>query len=170
MTRKEIWKNINNFEGYQVSNFGRIKNIRNLTILKPAMTYNGYEIVCLSKKSKTKKFRVNRLVAEAFIPNPSNYPIVNHKDGNKLNNNVNNLEWCTHSYNLIEAYRLKLRTSRIKSKKVKQMQNNKTIKIWNSTSEIEKTLGYSSGDISQVCNKKRKSAYGYKWEYLEKGE
>ena len=50
------------------------------------------------------------------------------------------------------------------------MQNNKTIKIWNSTSEIEKTLGYSSGDISQVCNKKRKSAYGYKWEYLEKGE
>lgn len=167
----EIWKDIVGYEGlYQVSNFGKVKNIKTLKILKPSLTYNGYEMVKLSKNSKVKNFRINRLVAEAFIPNPNNYPIVNHKDGNKLNNNINNLEWCSYSYNLIEAYRLKLKTSRIKSKKVNQIQNNKTIKIWNSTSEIEKKLGYSSGNISQVCNKKRKSAYGYKWEYLKEGD
>ena len=103
----EIWKDIKNYEGiYQINNFGKIKsaykkgNNCNNKILKVSYTYNGYERVGLSKNNKTKKYLVHRLVAETFIPNPNNYPCINHKDENKQNNNINNLEWCTRSYNI----------------------------------------------------------------------
>jgi len=72
---------------------------------------NGYYYVCLSKNGKVRKFKVNRLVAQAFIPNPDNKPFVNHIDGDKLNNNVNNLEWCTQSENMLHAYKYGLRKS-----------------------------------------------------------
>lgn len=116
--KNEIWKDVPNYEGlYQVSNYGRLKSLE-----KSVKFYSGYakkkcerkypeRIICknhiangylqleLYKNGKAKKIKMHRLVAETFIPNPNNYPCVNHKDENKLNNCVDNLEWCTYSYN-----------------------------------------------------------------------
>lgn len=117
----EIWKDIKGYEGkYQVSNLGYVKSlmmwtgdryIRRDKILRGLLNKNGYLYVSLSKDGKVERFKVNRLVAEAFIDNPYNLPITNHKDGNKLNNVTDNLEWCTYSDNLKHAYKKGLRKS-----------------------------------------------------------
>jgi len=110
----EIWKDIKEYEGlYQVSSLGKIRRIRfiNNIVNKPQVRILstrkidnlGYPTVCLCKNNHTKYKRVHRIVAETFILNPLNLPCVNHKDGNKTNNNVDNLEWCTHSYNTKHA-------------------------------------------------------------------
>lgn len=94
----EIFKKIVGSEKYSVSNYGRVRN-DNTGKMVPQGTNFGYRIVSLFENGKAKKYRVHRLVADAFIPNPNNYPIVNHKDEIKDNNRMENLEWCTHSYN-----------------------------------------------------------------------
>lgn len=98
---EEQWKNISGYEDlYQVSNYGRVRKTNGKNnYLTPYCRSDGYEQVVLCKNSKTKTIRIHRLVAQAFIPNPSNLPEINHKDENKLNNNVDNLEWCDSSYN-----------------------------------------------------------------------
>ena len=94
----EVWKEIKDYEGlYWVSNLGRIKNKHN-RILKPEIR-RGYYSVDLCKNSNRKKCRIHRLVARAFIANPDNLPFINHKDMNRLNNKINNLEWCDNTYN-----------------------------------------------------------------------
>ena len=108
----EIWKDIEGFEGlYQVSNFGRVKCVEHKcpgrhglrTVKEHLMTQvkgsKGYFYVALSNMDRGRTFTVHRLVAKAFIPNPENLPCVNHKDEDKFNNNVDNLEWCTSLYN-----------------------------------------------------------------------
>lgn len=115
----ETWKDIPLYEGkYQVSNLGNVKSLQlcngNTTtkrekILKNIIYGNGYYYVCLSKNGKVKKYKVNRLVAQAFVPNPKNKPFVNHIDGDKLNNYYKNLEWCTQSENMKHASMLGLR-------------------------------------------------------------
>ena len=119
---QEIWKDIEGYEGlYQVSNLGKIKSIQYLNrvnnksyprnkILKIIINEKGYLKVDLYKLKKKKRFRIHRLVAQAFIPNPNNFPEINHINGNKQDNSINNLEWCTHSYNMKEAYKLGLVT------------------------------------------------------------
>lgn len=102
----EIWKDIPGYEGkYQVSNRGEVKSLNyrgsgELKLLKQNTDKNGYKQVSLYKNGKRKNHFVHRLVAMAFLPNPNNLSIVNHKDENPSNNNVNNLEWCTQEYNL----------------------------------------------------------------------
>ena len=110
---EEIWKDIVGYEGlYQVSNFGRVKSLakykngnggskfwRKERILKPANTGRGYLMVVLIKEKKRTTYILHRLVAQAFIPNPNNLPQINHKDENKTNNVVSNLEWCDNKYN-----------------------------------------------------------------------
>lgn len=97
----EIWKDIDGYENkYEISTFGRVKSVKNNLIMKPMIARNGYLIACLWKNNKQSKVCIHRLVAQAFIPNPNNYPEINHIDENKENNNVENLEWCTHVYNL----------------------------------------------------------------------
>ena len=99
LLNEEMWKPVVSYEGlYEVSNIGRIRNIRG-KLVKQSMTVSGYKRVTLRKNNIAKTKLAHRLVAEAFIPNPDNYNIVNHKDENKFNNNVENLEWCTQSYN-----------------------------------------------------------------------
>lgn len=107
---QEVWKPINGFEGiYEVSNKGYIRNAKG-RLLKRFIIPQGYLMVELFHNYKRTHARVNRLVAEAFLPNPDNKPEVNHKNGDKLDNRVENLEWTTKSENMIHAYRSGLQT------------------------------------------------------------
>lgn len=111
---EEIWKDITGYEGlYQVSNLGRVKSLYDgghkcfrYLILKPSIN-NGYLYVKLTVNGKCKSKAIHRLVAEAFIPNPDNLEQINHIDENKQNNNIENLEWCTRSYNLTYGTRIR---------------------------------------------------------------
>ena len=104
---EEIWKCIAGYENlYQVSNLGNVKSLVRKHSVKEKflkILTKEYHTVSLSVNNKNTTYRVHRLVAHAFLPNPENKPIVNHLDGNKHNNNVNNLEWCTHQENCIHA-------------------------------------------------------------------
>lgn len=117
MKNKEIWKDIPGYEGlYQASRSGKIRSMsRRLDyrtgsrmidgrILRPALSKEGYLRVCLCREGEEKNGKVHRLICLTFLPNPENKPHVNHKDGNKLNNHVDNLEWCTASYNQRHAF------------------------------------------------------------------
>ena len=107
-------KNICNYEGlYKIDENGNVFSVRNNKFLKRMTFPSGYEYVHLCNgKGKTKLFRVHRLVAEAFIPNPDNSPEVNHKDGNKQNNSVDNLEWCTNLENIQHSVKTGLRNAK----------------------------------------------------------
>lgn len=118
MLLSEIWRPIKGYDDlYEISNFGRVKSLPKIRgrgvsqerILKPHIV-NGYVMVTLCKNNKTFNASVHRLIAEAFIPNPDNKPQINHIDGNKSNNNIDNLEWCTPSENMIHAYKMGLKT------------------------------------------------------------
>lgn len=121
---KEIWKDIEGYEGfYQISNLGRVKSLggwcgtakRKEKIRSTSLTHDGYVKVRLIHQGKDKTMRVHRLVAEAFIANPKNKDTVNHIDGNKQNNMVSNLEWVDRTEQMIHAYGLGLKTSRVGS-------------------------------------------------------
>lgn len=107
---EEIWKVIDEFPDYEVSNYGNVRRkfrrLEGYKYLKPQLTERGYLAVILynNKTKKRKRFRVHRLVAKAFIPNTDNKPQVNHKDMNKKNNHVENLEWCTNQENCIHYH------------------------------------------------------------------
>lgn len=177
---QEIWKDIEDYKGiYQVSDLGNIRKIDGY-IIKPWIT-RGYCYVGLSKKGNLKKYRVHRLVAEAFIPNPNNLPIINHKDENKINNCVNNLEWCTQYENVHKYFdtkpekynKSKKLTKKIKNyhvpRKILQLDKNGTIlNTWNSMMDIERNLGIRSGNISLCCRGIKPTAKGYIWKYADK--
>ena len=109
---EEEWRDIRGYEGlYQVSNLGNVKSFnnrikhKNPMILKQTIDRkNGYLTVSLSRNGKKKIYRVHKLVASIFIDNSNNYPVINHKDGKKLNNCVDNLEWCTYKQNIIHSW------------------------------------------------------------------
>jgi len=104
---EEIWKDIEGFNGkYQISNTNKVKSnhFGRSIILKPSLNTGGYNSVCLRLNNKIKTRSLHRLIMEAFIPNPDNKPCINHIDGNKLNNSIENLEWCTYSENMKHAY------------------------------------------------------------------
>lgn len=165
---KEIWKPVVCYEGlYLVSNFGRVYSIKKGILLKATDNGRGYLQVGLWKNGKHYTHRIHRLVADAFIPNPYNLPEVNHIDENKLNNCVENLEWCTHEYNT--AYGDRSRKVREKttngklSAPVEQIKPNGQRIIYPSMQEAHRQTGISQGNISEVCNGKRKMAGGSRW-------
>ena len=97
----EIWKDIEGYEGlYEVSSYGRVRNLVSGKFIKASKKNDGYCRVCLTKNGCRKCINIHRLVAQSFLPNPDNLPQVNHKDEDKTNNNVTNLEWCTAKYNI----------------------------------------------------------------------
>lgn len=157
----EIWKDIIDYPNYQVSNLGNVKNIKTNKILKPFSTAGEYLKVSLSKNGKARQFFIHRLVATAFIPNPNNYLYINHKDENPKNNVVNNLEWCTMTYNNTYGHRLE----KVRKKVAQYNLQGDLIKVWNSFMEIERELGYSNSSINSCCKGKRKHVGGYIWKY-----
>jgi len=192
---EEIWKDIEGYEGlYQVSNFGRIKSlsrkfyttnngyvITKTKILKTGLSHNGYHLISISNKNKKRKtFRVNRLIALCFIPNPNNLPEVNHKDGNKNNNNASNLEWCTRSYNCKHAYKTGLHKGAWKdkfgkdnkaSKRVHKInfKTDKILETYDSITIASEKTGIERTCINRVCNGSRnaKTAGGFKWRFAD---
>lgn len=166
---KEIWKDIKGYEGfYQVSNLGRIKSIprngtiKNSKILKQNVV-RGYGQIALQKRGKIKYEKVHRLVAKMFIFNQNNLPEVNHIDGNKLNNNVSNLEWVTTRDNQLHSvYVLGNNNFRIIEQYDKE---GNFIKEWKQIVTASKELKINATSIVKCCRKKRKSAGGYVWKY-----
>lgn len=176
--KKEYWRPVVGYEGlYEVSNLGRIKSFDTYRkgpngsirickgrILKPWTTKNGYLLVNLYKNGKKKKFYVHRLVAEAFLPNPDNLPEVNHKDENKLNNNVENLEFCDCKYNINYGTAIE-RSSKKRSKPILQYTlEGQFIREWKSIRECGRN-GYDQGHVAACCRGKQKTHKGYIWKY-----
>jgi hypothetical protein len=172
---EEIWKDIEGYEGlYQISNLGNVRSLnwkksgerRNLW-LKPHN--KGYLQVELSKCGVKKCFVVHRLVAGAFIPNPDNLPQVNHIDEIKTNNAADNLEWCTRSYNVRYSLNSRKSNTRNGSKTNMPIQqltiDGDVVKTWRCSRDIFVETGMSDWSISECCRGKRKTAYGYKWQY-----
>lgn len=155
---KEIWKEISGFEGeYAISSKGRVKNLKTGRILVANDNGAGYRRITL----KGKHYSIHRLVALAFIPNPDNLPQVNHIDERKDNNDVSNLEWCSKSYNVNYS-------SHKQSCKIKQLdKDGNLIRTWDSFHQIERELGYVRPPIIRVCKCKQRSAYNFRWEYMD---
>lgn len=161
----EIWKDIKGYEGkYQVSNKGNVRN--NTKVLHLNTNTYGYKHISLCKCGVSKTCPVHTLVAQAFICNPLNATQINHKDGNKENNNVDNLEWVSQQENNIHAIKTGLR----KTKTIEMMDEcGCIIKTFKNRMEIEEFLGKRvyQDTITRCCNNQRKTAYGYYWRYKE---
>lgn len=175
-----IWRDIIGYEGiYQVSNTGEVKRIGVYTnqtgktwsserLLNPSIKENGYMFVGLSKNGKVSAKYIHRLVAMAFIDNPLKKPTVNHKDGNRRNNNVENLEWSTFLENNMHSIKVLERNTKNSSDSKPVLQydlKGKFIKEYPSMREAERQTGIRG--IDKVCAnvKYRKSAGGYVWKY-----
>ena len=185
----EVWRPIGGWEGlYKVSNKGQVRSldywymhtgrwyVKRLVFHKGRIMKQqenkGYLIVKLNKEGKCITRQVHRLVAETFIPNPNNLPVVNHKDENPKNNNVSNLEWCTQGYNvhygggldrLVKSNEYRMRTIEQLTKSGEHVAYHKGI------SQLIKRTGFCERSIYRCLKKKPrfKSAYGYKWRYVE---
>lgn len=154
---KEIWKEILGYEGlYEVSNLGKVRNMKTGRILKPRKNTRGYLYLNLYKKGTRKTAKVHRLVSQAFLPNLTNLPQVNHKDENKTNNCVDNLEWCTAQYNSTYS----------NSKPIIQLdKNGDFIAEYQSGVEAERNTGIHKDTISMCCRGKLKTSGGYLWKF-----
>ena len=175
----ELWKDIQDYEGlYQVSNFGRIKSLsrkalrrygtyRNVRerILKPQI--DTYLHVKLYKDGKGVSKPIHRMVAEAFLANPDKLPQINHKDENKHNNHLSNLEWCTAKYNGNYGTSSKRIARKLKKRVTQYDLDNNFIVEYESLKQLKEVKGFDSGLISCVCRGIYKQAYGYKFKYKE---
>jgi len=199
---KEFWKRVKGYEHlYEISNCGRVKILpKHGHPIAHEIKYelkkeNPYYVVRLSLNNKIKRYSVSRLVAKHFISNPKDKPQVNHKDGNKLNNKTNNLEWATNSENQLHAYRIglqritkeRLEKQRLThlgqkawnkgipptqellrkiSKPVIQLdRDNKQLQRWPSISNAARTLGLDMSSIVNCCKGNRETHGNFKWKY-----
>lgn len=180
---KEIWKDIPNYENmYKISSLGNVKSLKRKVKnkngyriveekeLKKCVDTNGYFVVNLRKNSNIETKPIHRLVAEIFIKNEDKKPCVNHIDGNKQNNCVENLEWCTYSHNVKEAFRLGLNKHIDFKEKREIIQYDlfmNKIKEWKSIYKASEETKIFRSSIIKACQKKQKTAGGYIWRYKE---
>ncbi|AYV85565.1 MAG: DNA-directed RNA polymerase subunit 2 [Satyrvirus sp.] len=171
--KKEIWKSfpVELFKDkYEVSNRGRIQNMESKYILKPILR-NGYHYCSLSTKGKNRSYRTHRIVAEAFVKNPDKKKnkIVNHLDGNRLNNYYKNLEWTTIKGNNEHAAQNNL-TAKTERRVSQFDENNKLIKIHDTLSKASEETGVGAPRIVDVCKGRWKTAGGFIWKYTDENE
>jgi hypothetical protein len=167
----EIWKPIVGYDGYEISNLGRVKSVKfgKEKIMKNDKNEDGYLRVNLCKEGNHKHFKVHRLVAQAFIPNPNNFPIINHKNEIKTDNRVENLEWCTYSYN--NTYNDRAKKSGKKSGKtltrpiLQFTKDGEFVRRWDSAIQVESELGIKYSGITKCCEGRYKTSGGYVWGY-----
>ena len=163
----EKWLPVQGYEKlYEVSNEGRIRSICGRygygNIIAQSTNNKGYPVVCLCNKGVQKTFSVHRLVAKEFIPNPMDLPCVNHKDTDKTNNKVSNLEWCSYYYNNIYGDRL----TKSAIKRSKQVRCIETGVIYQSAYAAQRLTGIHQSKISDCCNGKRKTTGKMHWEFV----
>jgi len=177
----EKWRQIPRLDGtYFVSTLGNVKRVEHIRVNSRGIPHHikekaisqgndkdGYKQVCLhTSDGRQHQRKVHRLVAEAFIPNPNDYPCVNHKDECKSNNSVSNLEWCTRTYN-INYGTTKQRIAKSLARPIAQFsKNGKLIAKFGSAKEAQRELGYADWYIGACCKGKVHQAYGYVWKYI----
>lgn len=186
---KETWKDVLGWEGfYEISNtgvvaskerevsYGSVNYIRKRQKIKQWNDFYGYKIVTLCAGGKRGNIRVHRIFAEAYIPNPENKPLINHKDGDKANNDIKNLEWSTYSENIKHGYTKGLNTGmRGKANINKRISidqydlKGSFIRNWSSGLEAAKHLKLAISGISLALNGKRKHCGGFIWKLKKSG-
>jgi hypothetical protein len=192
---KEIWKWIDGYKDmYQVSNLGRVRSVDRYVycevspnklqhifgkVLKQGCNHKGYPIVYLSKDGKQKTITVHRLVAKTFIDNPLSLPQVNHKDGCKTNNCVENLEWCDNSYNQKHAWESGLQPSYEESNgrgrparavAMLDLNTGEILKTFETLASVKRETGINQFNVRSVCLGLRNHAGGYGWKFINKGD
>ena len=197
MQENKIWKDVDGFDkNYQISNYGDVRIKRSdgsFKQLKPTKFGKGYLHINLVKNGKQKSFQIHRLVAEAFVSNPKNLPIINHKDENPLNNCVNNLEWCTYSYNTnygtrLERYRKTCKQNHSTERFLKTMKTRgrfcaekevlcldeqmNIVAEYKSVADGARAIGVRPETIRSIMRKnkekgKKWKSYGFLWVYKE---
>lgn len=168
MNEVETFVKIEGFENYEVSNLGKVRNIKSGKVLKPQLNRNGYLMHLLYENNKQKHLYLHRIIAIAFIDNPEEKPCVNHIDENKLNNDLSNLEWCTVKENNIHGTRTKRVAEKCFKKVIQLDLNDNVLNEFESMTQAEQETGASVSHISSCCNGKRKSAGGFKWRKNER--
>lgn len=169
----ELWASVKEYPNYQVSHKG---NIRSLNYNRTGVVKNmipkpdkwGYLICVLRNKNGKKTLHIHRLISDVFIPNPNRLSQINHIDGDKNNNSINNLEWCSQSYNMNHAYKnfLNPRQKGV----VQKNSNGNVLNVFRSAHEASRVTGINRGNISNCCIGNTSHAGGYIWEYATLSE
>lgn len=171
----DTWFKINGYNNYSVSNKGEIRNDDTGKIKSSRYNKHGYKVIDLYFNGTRETKRVHRLVADAFISNPENKPQVNHKDGNKSNNNINNLEWCTASENMKHSFNTGLskpNKSMLGKKNPNAGRHGKPVRIietgetFSSIAECEKAINGNNRHISDCLSGRQNTHRGYHFEYV----
>ena len=153
------------FKYYDITKEGVVINLKTNRKYKGKIENNGYLMWHTRINNKRYGWLIHRLLAIKYIPNPNNYPVINHIDGNKLNNSIDNLEWCTQSDNVKHAFNTGLKKSTAKTVLQIDANTHKIINIFKSTRDAERITGINHSDISKVCRGIKKTAGNYKWKY-----
>ena len=165
----ETWKIINNFSNYEISTEGRVRNLKTQYILKGRQSKSGYLQVSIKSDINGNFINqyIHRLVAIHFIENPDNKKEVNHIDGNKLNNTLENLEWCTSSENQKHRQNILGKRKTSQRRVGKFSKDGELLEEFDSIISAAKSFNKSRVNIDNALQKKQKTAYGYIWEYLD---